>query len=510
MTLSMGSIGDAARNSTPKWLQTAEVGLANIPSDPQDIPSGESTDGSTKGSLELVPLVRSLDLPRRMDPKLPCFSIGAHERNHHFFGREDVFQEIDCSLLPVTSHSSIPETKSLRSFGLYGLGGIGKTQAALEWVFRRRNHFHAIFWLRSENSATLGEEFARIAQKLEIEAPGSASDLVVSREYVKSWLSKPLVHSDNAEAPDNEANWLLVFDNVVELSILDDYWPKTGHGSVLLTSRDPEAVTKSYFSTHGMQLEKFPNADTVELLRCLTRNTVDLDAGLSLQAIAEHLDGIPLAIEQMAAIIREARMSYREFLRYYEQTDKKLVHGQDMRNRDAMKGYAPSLATVWAIDRLQRPTASLMEVISMLDPELIPESLLQEHVGNIPVEGFPRDLLTYSMARKELVKSSLVKHWEDKDGGGLHVHRIVQDVTKASMTVRRAADAFVAAIDLVEKAWPVEALLNEHDWHTWSASAALYPHVARLKDYANAMPPADTASAHVNITFVKLLDNVGW
>lgn len=100
-----------------------------------------------------------------------------------FWGREDILNAIDDALSTKTANGS------LRSFALYGMGGVGKTQIALRYANASRENFDAIFWISAENNITLGQSFREIARMLSlIKADTETDDNTVTLE-VKQWLS---------------------------------------------------------------------------------------------------------------------------------------------------------------------------------------------------------------------------------------------------------------------------------------------------------------------------------
>jgi len=141
----------------------------------------------------------------------------------------------------------LPQRQNMRQkiFVLYGLGGIGKTQLAVEFTRRYHRKFSSVFWLNGSSEDSLKLSIARCAGRIPASQISDASrtysmssegniDEVV-RE-VMGWLAQP----DNTE-------WLVVFDNVDR-----DYSPHTAdplaydvrqyfsgadHGSVLITTR---------------------------------------------------------------------------------------------------------------------------------------------------------------------------------------------------------------------------------------------------------------------------------
>ena len=468
--------------------------------------SAKNNVGTTEGSFDHVILPEPFE-NRRRDPVLPCYSVGNLEQNLNFFGRENELAMIDHAILPHEDPTSWAQ-RPLRSFGICGMGGIGKTQIAIQYIFTRRRYFDAIFWLHAGDKNSLAAGFASIARQLGIEEESEAQDLIVSRERVKAWLSDPLKTFDNPAAPDNEASWLVVFDNVDELSVLDEYWPLTGQGSILLTSRDPDAKANFYTENVGIDVSKLSVDDTMTCIRSLTKYTDDSDSGHSLRLIAEMLDGHFLGINQISGIIRRLRITYADFLQLY-QRESKNVHGM-LSDRTHTK-YYHSLATVWFLQQFSQSTESLLQVLSMLDPDAIPETLLLRQIGQLQLEAFPGDLTTYYDSRRELLGASLVEllnsHQDNKNE--IKLHRLLQDVVVAKMDQNRHLQVLGAALDLVSAAWPFQDLLQRHKRERWDRCAALYLHVAQLKETAEKFDLTQHEDFNI-LKLSQLMNDTGW
>lgn len=105
---------------------------------------------------------------------------GVPARNQYFYGRGKYLQELHLKL----SQESRDQPSSCL---IHAMGGMGKTDIALEYAHRYRHHFDCIFWLGAQQAPDLAINFAKIAVKLQIP---NAETMGLGRkiEIVKDWL----------------------------------------------------------------------------------------------------------------------------------------------------------------------------------------------------------------------------------------------------------------------------------------------------------------------------------
>src|ERR1700680_2929603 len=83
-------------------------------------------------------------------------------RNPFFTGREDLLNSLHHQL--TDGHAA-----ALTQFrAITGLGGIGKTQTAIEYAYRYREAYQAIFWVRAASRDTLAADFVALANLLSL------------------------------------------------------------------------------------------------------------------------------------------------------------------------------------------------------------------------------------------------------------------------------------------------------------------------------------------------------
>jgi hypothetical protein len=141
----------------------------------------------------------------------------SYQRNPYFTGREDVISQLHRAL-----HAENRVALS-HPQGISGLGGIGKTQTALEYAYRYRSDYNAVFWVRADSAPSIVSSLVELAHVLQLpERNEKDQELIV--QAVLRWLRL---------YPD----WLLIYDSIDDLSIVEPFLPKAGLGHLLFTTR---------------------------------------------------------------------------------------------------------------------------------------------------------------------------------------------------------------------------------------------------------------------------------
>lgn len=114
---------------------------------------------------------------------IPCFVTTPYEQNPEFVGRDDILSEIHRALAPTDDQDS-----STKTFALAGLGGMGKTQIAIEYAFRHRDTYQIILWAHADGEGKLAESYSQFAKELGL-AGGEKLTPEAAREMVKECLA---------------------------------------------------------------------------------------------------------------------------------------------------------------------------------------------------------------------------------------------------------------------------------------------------------------------------------
>ncbi|KAK8139282.1 hypothetical protein PG984_002662 [Apiospora sp. TS-2023a] len=410
--------------------------------------------------------------------QLPCFHLSQHVRNPDFVGRQDVLREIDKHLLPRT----LPESgnaQSSRLFAICGMGGIGKTDLAVEYALSRMNKFGAVFWLEAGGVSQLASDFGRIPTHLGLETLEEALDLETSIATAKAWLTMPRSNDGEYATGQENDSWLLIFDNADNLDIITEYVPYNGNGSVLVTSRDPYAKAHFFSDGAGIDLEPLPTMEAATLLmRLINQNRQDEteDEQEATRTVAKYLDGLPLAMTQMAGFIRRRHISAREFVNLYA-TDARYAEVHNISNPAQNQRYRRTLGTTFNFDGLGLDATKLLRMLAFLNPDRMQEYIFVNsklhHESGI-------DLLTpseFDDARFRLIASSIIKR--NIYHKVLSTHRVVQAEIRTRMTEIDRYETFKQSVFRLAQVWP-PGNLSSQTRKRWDQCEKLLPHIERF------------------------------
>ena len=164
----------------------------------------------------------------------------------------------------------------------------------------------------------------------------------------------------------------MVFDNADDLSILKNAWPGSGHGSVLLTSRDFSASFSP--ATTGLHVQPFEDSvGAAALLTLINKDNKSTENQVLAEDITHVLGGLPLALNQIGGFIVQQRLALKDFLPLYEKNAAKINA-----RKSRLSDYEHSLNTVWelALSQLAENASKLQKLLAFLDPDQIHESML--------------------------------------------------------------------------------------------------------------------------------------
>jgi tetratricopeptide (TPR) repeat protein len=378
-----------------------------------------------------------------------------YQRNLFFTGREETLNHLHTALCAANAVAlSHPQ-------GISGLGGIGKTQTALEYAYHYGAEYHAVCWVRANSTAALIASFVDLAHLLEI-PERSERDQHLIVEAVLRWLH-------------HHRGWLLIFDNMDDLSVAEPFLPKAGAGHIVFTTR-AHALGGIAQCLEVQQME----AETGALLLLRRASILPLHISLEMALaddrkmaceISRALDGLPLALDQAGAYIQEVPCTLKDYLRLHQTRRHDLLQARGSDDKD----YPASVATTWSLSfekvhQASLAAAELLDLCAFLAPDAIPEEVLTRgsaHLGAIlsPVATDPVQL---DLASKEALRFSLVHR--EADARTLTMHRLVQAVLQENVPPEMCACWKQRAVGAVNAAFPPVEF--EH----WTDCERLLPH----------------------------------
>ncbi|KAI9715015.1 MAG: hypothetical protein M1812_006229 [Candelaria pacifica] len=428
---------------------------------------------------------------------------------------------------------------------LIGLGGVGKSQLAIEYAYRTRERSPEtwVFWIHASNAARFEQSFQDIADCIKIFGRHNPQANIF--QTVHDWL-----HDER------KGQWVIILDNVDDASFLIDalktdhdsmptnssrggesrplvrYLPKCKNGSVLITTRSNSAARKLVEASNIFAVEPMDRAGALALFEKKLGRQKDID---SIAELATALSFIPLAIVQAASYMsqRVPRYSVQQYLKHFQKIDHKkavplnLEGGQLCWDSEAKD----SVIATWQISfdhvRKTRPSAAdLLLLMSFFDRQGIPKSLIRnpsdqsqqdqkenngdghvnedsnhDHDGEVDDEDY--DGSSQSSVTDEFEDDiSILRDYSfisvNKDGTTFEmygpVQLAIQEWLKAHGQQNRWNQQFIS--NLYVK-FPVGAYEN------WATCQALFPHVKS----AAAQKPEEQETLK---TWASLLYNAAW
>lgn len=469
------SVGGHYREMADKLAQTpAEIAM------PELLKIGRSSSGSGGLPFELSPSVptrhgREVTVPISEEPlepaRPPKVWRGIPPKNPHFTGREEFLLDLHRQLSTGLT--------VLVPIALHGLGGVGKTQIAIEYVYQFATDYELICWISGEVSTQMRDDLAKLAPDLDVPTGG---DLEATLMAV----------CDALRRQEPYRRWLLIIDNADEPEELLRYLPLTG-GHLLITSRNPAWTGYA----EPLEVPEFTRQESISLIKKRLSTIADDDA----DRLAEQLGDLPLALEQATAWQAESGMSVDRYLALLQER-------MSLLEESTPRAYPRSAAAAWtlAFDDLQQQfpeAAALVQLCSFLGPEPIPYRLLWEsrHAADLPEDlaSMLQDDIHFYRAVRQAARRALLR--ADFGSETLVEHRLVQAVLRERLSPEERAE-------MVRLVWRMLVVANPgrpDDSSNWELLSSINRHL-RPSGIINA---DDEAARSVLLDQIRFLFNRG-
>jgi tetratricopeptide (TPR) repeat protein len=347
---------------------------------------------------------------------------------------------------------------------IFGLGGVGKTQIALEFVYqlRERKPDCAVFWIPVTNIESMLEAYLEVGRQLQI--PNIEQEQAGIQKLVQQRLSQ-----------ESSGKWLLVFDNSDDIDIWTDradnttgsgrridYLPQSKYGSILFTTRSRKAAAK-LAGKNVVSIGEMDDTMAKHLLeKCLINRHLLIDEQTTMDLL-EKLTHLPLAIVQAAAYINENQIALSDYTALLDDTEQNLIEilSEEFEDEGRYQDIKIPIATTGLISfgqiRSRDPLAAeYLSFKSCVDAKDIPQSLLPPAQSNKKAIDAIRTLSAHSF---------ITKHKTDPL---VDIHRLVHLAKRNWLRTKCSLRQWTAkALKRLEEVFPDDNHRNRRVWRMY-------------------------------------------
>ncbi|WP_082157645.1 FxSxx-COOH system tetratricopeptide repeat protein [Lentzea aerocolonigenes] len=367
-------------------------------------------------------------------------------RNLNFTGRRELLEQLGERLTRGGTTAVLPAA-------LHGMGGVGKTQMATEYIYRHSQDYDVIWWIEAARPTQIRASLTELARRLGL--PGAAeSNTAVPAVREALRLGRPF------------RRWLLVFDAAESPEEVLPFIPTSGPGEVLITSCNPGWTG----AATSVELGVFERDESIELLG---KRGPDINVD-DANRLAEKLGDLPLAVEQAATWRAMTGMPVAEYLRLFDESVAEIL------DTSAPPAYEVSVAAAWNVSfdelKTRNPAAhQILHICAFFSPEPIPRDLFTGVSRGVSIspelDAALRDPIKLAKAIRDINRYGLAKI--DHANNTIQLHRLVQLVLrKRVMAPQLQAQMRHAAHQLLTSLDPNDPESARH----WPRYRELLPH----------------------------------
>ena len=335
-----------------------------------------------------------------------------------------------------------------------GLGGVGKSQLALEYAWRYLDRYDLVWWVPAESVAALDAAFVQLAQAIQLPSAVATNQPAVVDTVVR-WLQL-------------RDRWLLIFDDGVDPRVVEKYRP-VGRGHIIITTRRPR-----WPRAKMLRLNVLAQAAAVDLLRKADPRATQVSA----KALALELGFLPLALSQAAAYIEETGLSVDGYRMRFARHQARLLgvsKDYDASARTVLTTWTLAFAEVAA----QCPDATdLINLLSWFGHEALPIAKLVDNAHVLPHRL--ATALTDDLERDGMMRALMNVSLLQRSDRGYLLHRLVQLVTRERMSPKERIFWLESAETALRSVFPS---LKKAP-HLFHEAVALLPHVEAVVAHA--------------------------
>ncbi|OJJ87138.1 uncharacterized protein ASPGLDRAFT_80025 [Aspergillus glaucus CBS 516.65] len=401
-----------------------------------------------------------------VEEREPSFFMVPYMRNEVFVNRGPIIEKLKDRILPIgESHSRV---------ALFGLGGVGKSQVAIEIAYQMHTELPhvSVFWIHANSIERFREGYHNIIDECNI--PGRNEENCDKMALFKYWLEK------------EHKEWLLIIDNADEASLFASkaelsrektgadqsilqYLPESPHGSILITTRNRAAGVKftRNLSPELVEVNTMTEDESSRLIRSALLDDIPTDE--EIYEISDLLGHLPLALAQATAFMQENVLTISEYIELYKDSDETqmdlLSEPFETLGRDSQVPNAVTTTLIISINQIKKKDPKAIDILSLvafIDQHDIPKSLIQAKV---------KRPLDFTKALGTLKAFSLITA---NERGNFSLHRLVQLVLRKWLIIEdKFEDQAIQAMDVLAELFPNAkfehlAICKAHFTHAFS------------------------------------------
>lgn len=369
-------------------------------------------------------------------------------RNPFFSSREGILQSLHENFFADNERQIIQV--------LSGIGGVGKTQIALEYSYTFLDKYKLVWWIKSETKQGIINSFMELGRNLGI----SNSKLNLNEDEKVALIIENLNYVKK---------YLLIYDNVNCYNEIERYLPKGNTGSILITSRD----NNWKMIGNVISVDVFTPQEAINFIRNRTLS----DDLLGVEILSKRLGFLPLAIEQAVAYILNNALSFLDYVELFEKYKLKLF---DLESSKPLNySYTVTITSRLSINKINNESSvQMLKIISFYEADSIELGLFLNSKKILPFplsEQIGNELLLKEMLW-ELKRYSLIK----EEDGKIFIHRLLQEVIQEDNDMKSYFEYAYKIITNIIYLTKEQSFFDESIYKGLGSYHGLRPHVISL------------------------------
>lgn len=337
-----------------------------------------------------------------------CLEFNIPKQHLIFVGREELLEDLHNKL-----HECSKSENKITISACAGLGGIGKTQLALQYLRNTRYPYTLKAWFSAEHPEKLHKQYADFARSLKFADKNASTKKIIT--FIKDYLQ-------------HHPGWLIIYDNVTSYKEIEPFLPDKG-GYVILTTRN-----RSWPENFKMlPIDVMSEKEAVNTIQSLIKKNIDDEEKRDVKELVKMLGYLPLALAQAGAYIYQNNLPIQAYLNLYKNyeiellEDKTLPKGSDVLPVAVTWNISLDAITKEAILIGPSPFAvEFLVVCSYLSPDKISRKILLSWLKGAYSQQISNSELILNKHIELLWRYSMINY----DGIDISIHRLVQSVLR--------------------------------------------------------------------------------